>query len=227
MYRMKKHLVLRLNMLLVFLYAYLEPLVSSHKSFYGTRKKILIWASPKEKYCKPFDVMPAGNLLFKKFKCFYDNCYIYRVNESLRSVQDPTEYDVIMFNGKSVFRLQSEELPQMRAATQIYMFVQHDSAAKYPILSEYFNNFFNWTMTYRLDSDIPWPYFQIKTFENRTIGPNKTVSWLKPRQMMKLNKYFKRKLRKKSKTAWFTSNCHTIRTEKDDYINLLNERLVK
>lgn len=222
-----KQTIERLNIIFIILFFLTNTQVSSHKVTHGITKNVLVWTIPKEKYCRPFDTIGTGNSVFKKFNCIYDNCYIHRVKGPLHEVNNVTDYDAIMFNGKLLSRMNPDELPKQRTADQVYIFVQIDSAAKHPILSEYYDNFFNWTMTYRLDSDIPWTYFQIKSFDNKTIGPSQNVQWLRPEKMLRMNKYFKSKFRYKSRTAWFTSNCHTIRTEKDDYINLLNERLAK
>ena len=44
-----------------------------------------------------------------------------------------------------------------------------------------YNNFFNMTLTYRLDSDVLWSYGMVLDIEtNAVIAPSKTARWRKP-----------------------------------------------
>ena len=58
-------------------------------------------------------------------------------------------------------------VPKARSEKQIYIAMFEDSPRienlVHPLLSE---NFFNWTMTYRSDSDIPNPYGRIVSHED-------------------------------------------------------------
>lgn len=86
------------------------------------------------------------------------------------------------------------DLPQQRTINQKYVFLLMES----PILT--FNslrgshNFFNWTMTYRKDSDIYYPYGLVK----KRVKPLDTVF------------NYKAEIRTKVKLiAWFVSHCYT------------------
>jgi alpha-1,3-fucosyltransferase len=44
-----------------------------------------------------------------------------------------------------------------------------------------FNNYYNMTMTYRMDSDVEWDYGKIVSAEtNEVIAPSKTPNWKSP-----------------------------------------------
>ena len=65
-------------------------------------------------------------------------------------------------------------VPKTRSEKQIYIAMFEDSPRVenliHPLLSE---KFFNWTMTYRSDSDIPNPYGRIVSHENFSTKTNK------------------------------------------------------
>lgn len=45
-------------------------------------------------------------------------------------------------------------------------------------MPEFDKNFFNLTMTYRLDSDIVWPYGEVRTLEtDQFVAPMKEPKW--------------------------------------------------
>lgn len=52
-------------------------------------------------------------------------------------------------------------LPPKRHPAQIYVFLSHESPPHTDTKAYEIKKFFNWTMTYRLDSDIPYPYSYI------------------------------------------------------------------
>lgn len=172
-------------------------------------KSIILWTPENCSDCAPFKVFKAGNLVFKEHNCEYTNCFI-GVKPINRSKFPP---DAIMFNGRVIKHTSIENLPKLRYSHQKYIFVQLESSKRYPVCQEYYDNFFNWTMTYRLDSDIPWTYFRVKTFDNKTIGPRKGLKWLNIKNMKPIDRYLEKKLKNKTKLlVWFVSHCKSLRS---------------
>lgn len=93
--------------------------------------------------------------------------------------------------------------------TQEYIFFAKESPEFYP-LSRDFDDFFNLTWTYKLDSNIVMPSFRIMDYNGQQIGPNKTLRWTEYKLIKPVSKNFKNKLKNKTiAAAWFVSNCNT------------------
>ena len=82
-----------------------------------------------------------------------------------------------------------------------------------------FHNFFNWTMTYRVDSDIYRPYGWVSELGSPSIFPPDpdSIRWRKPPE-----RYSPARKRQKTKmVAWVVSNCNThsnrYNWDQDDY----------
>lgn len=196
---------------------------------YENKKKILLWYPQRCKNCWPFKTFGTSNKIFKRFNCSYTNCYVYRNHQKLPRIRNATKYDAIIFNGRLVSRMYSNQLPKGRLITQIYIYVQIVGPERFPMCESHFDNFFNWTMTYRLDSDVPWTYYTIKTADNKTIGPATYVRWLKP-ETSTIGSRLKNKLLKKTKLAWYlTDECdlsdEKFRRKKLEYLKQLNSSL--
>ena len=63
-------------------------------------------------------------------------------------------------------------------------------------------NFFNWSMTYRRDSDVPMPYggWWVDPVEAKRVGLTPEKLEIDPEVIMK---------NKNSSIFWLVSNCHT------------------
>ncbi|XP_028177721.1 alpha-(1,3)-fucosyltransferase C-like [Ostrinia furnacalis] len=165
-------------------------------------KYILQWTSPRN---VPFNSMGVGQEGFISRNCSYKNCF---VTGDRKYLGDVTKFDVIVFAGPEVVTLPSFYLPQSRAHHQKYVFASIESSGYYPVCSNRFDGFFNWTWTFRLDSDVRWGYMLVKDAENNIIGPNKIMHWMKLEDMSPVSEEFKQKLKTKKKAAaWFVSNC--------------------
>lgn len=85
------------------------------------------------------------------------------------------DFDAILFHGAE---LNEEDLPAERSPKQYYVFVNLESPMSRPLTSEFFENYFNATMTYRLDSDVLWPYGIVRDLRNNEIvAPRADVFW--------------------------------------------------
>lgn len=188
--------------------------------------RILLWHPPNCSNCRPFDTFGTGNHIFAKCKCNYTNCFIYNNYEELSNIRNETSYDAIVFNGRNTAILNEKNLPKRRLKRQIYIFAQVESSERFPVCQKTFDDFFNWTMTFRLDSDIPWPYFKIKSIDNKTLGPKDNMPWLKPHEMDEIDYDYNTRLSKKSRiAAWFVSNCQTAISGREEYVRKLSDRL--
>lgn len=117
-------------------------------------KYILIW---KSSLYTPF-YSPAGQQRFIEHKCEYQNCFVTGDKEYL---PDITEFDAIIFNVRHMQNFRRNEIPKKRSQKQIYIFYAMESPEYFPVCAKDYDGFFNRTMTYRLDSDIPVTYFEV------------------------------------------------------------------
>lgn len=188
--------------------------------------KILLWSrDPYCVGCKPFDAFKTGNTVFKENACEFTNCYIQYKRQYPAIV-----FDAIIFNGRPIMRMQENNLPPRRKSKQIYIFLSLESPDRFPICHDRYDNYFNWTMTYRLDSDLPWPYFKVNSVDtNNIIAPNQHgVQWIQSRDMNEIGDQLKLDLSGKTKLAvWFVSNCHGAVSGRKEFVNKLNNELVR
>lgn len=176
---------------------------------------ILEWTT---RYKEPFSYMQMKREAFTLRRCYYQNCYL---TDNIDYFDNITDFDAILFNIVNMWPRREMELPQFRNDDQIYIFVSTESAANYPVGPD-FNMFFNWTMTYKLNSDVPLPYIAVWNNNNEVVGPAANISWVQ--QMEPISKYIKNKLRnKRNAAAWFVSNCEPNNHRIDFVITLRNE----
>lgn len=182
-------------------------------------KYILQWTSAKN---VPFVYMGVGQKTFIEKKCPYTNCF---VTADRNYLGDYTKFDVIAFAGTEAIRMGMDRLPAKRAPHQKYAFANIESADNYPVCSSKFNGYFNWTWTFRLDSEVRWGYMNIRDKNKNIVGPNKIMQWIKIEDMDPVTDEFKNKLKTKSKAAaWFVSNCYT-RSNRGQYVRNLQAEL--
>ncbi|XP_014366829.2 alpha-(1,3)-fucosyltransferase C isoform X1 [Papilio machaon] len=167
-------------------------------------KYILQWTSSKN---VPFVYMGEGRKGFIDRKCPYTNCF---VTGDKKYLGDYTKFDLIAFAGPEVVRMNNIFLPTKRSPHQKYVFATIESADNYPVCSNRFDGFFNWTWTYRLDSEAKWGYIVIRDSDKKIIGPKKDMNWMKLEEMNPVTEELKMKLKSKTKAAaWFISNCYS------------------
>lgn len=179
---------------------------------------ILIWAAP---HLSPYSDQENGQQYFLKHNCKFNNCF----STGNRSYfNDVTYFDVILFNTMA-FNLDNT-LPSTRSENQIYVFVSNEPPAMFSVPSHY-NGFFNFTWTYRLDSDATLRYLVIKNNKSEVIGPKKEMYWMDFNEMKPISEEIKSKLQNKQKAAaWFATKCYTP-GKREVYIGKLNNELRK
>lgn len=181
-------------------------------------KYILMWTDPR---ILPQIYMGEGQKGFVEQKCPNTNCYVTG-NRSL--LADHSKFDALIFNGPEIFFYLKKELPVKRSLRQKYVFYSHEPSYEYPICGGKYNSFFNWTWTYRLDSDIRSGHLVVR-HEGRVIGPNADMHWINPKDMDPLSEESKDQLKSKTDAvAWLVSHCETM-SHREDFARSLAEKL--
>lgn len=162
-----------------------------------------------------------GKQIFPSLQCKVNNCIF---TEDRYLLGDYLNFDAIMFTDSAL--KQSGHLqnrPERRSPSQIYIFTSLESAYNIPACEIYNDNFFNWTFTYRLDSDIPWPYFFVRNVTRNIVAPSLQVNWTISKAP--ITKSIKNILQHKKKAAaWLVSHCEAD-SLRDDYISKLQGHL--
>lgn len=178
---------------------------------------ILLW---ENRNMPPFVHMKSKRKSFTFMNCEFQNCYITDHKELF---DDMTDYDAILFNSIDIKDGYSA-LPELRSDNQLYFFVSTESAKMYPV-HDYLNWYFNYTWTYRMDSDIIYPYFVARNRDGEVVAPKKEVHWMDTKEMKRATHDIKDKLRTKKKAAaWFVTNCLAI-SNRVNYVRNLREAL--
>lgn len=144
-----------------FIFVHEENVIRKSRIFYNGHvinktklKYILIW---KPSFYTPF-YSPAGQQRFIESNCEHQNCF---VTGDKKYLPDITEFDAIIFNVRHMQSFRHSDVPIERSPKQIYIFYAMESAEYFPVCDTEYDGFFNWTMTYRLESDIPVTYFEV------------------------------------------------------------------
>ena len=174
---------------------------------------------------------PRGQTLFEH--CPVSDCIITNNQSALPSV---SQFDAVIFHLSDLERLKTEDLPDQkeRNPNQRYVMFFLESPQHWQVNVTRFNNFFNWTMTYRMDSDIPYPDGWIvpkltkqsfvpternighwDKWENFNFGKFVSSLHLRPRRFIEL-------AQRPPRIAWIVSNCNTD-SDRERYVNELKK----
>lgn len=171
-----------------------------------------------------FMFLEESNKVFIDNHCLFQNCFIVNTTSYLRPV---TEYDALLFNAVTLHAKPTMLPPYLRSLNQKYVLVSLESAATYPIAAKY-NYFFNWTWTYKLNSDINFAYILIKHKDGKVIGPKQDMHWIRTANMKDTNLNIVKKLKNKTiAAAWIVSNCDTMMSKHEPYVKGLRHELGK
>ncbi|XP_017758009.1 PREDICTED: alpha-(1,3)-fucosyltransferase C-like [Eufriesea mexicana] len=157
--------------------------------------------------------------------CPVNNCYATHD----RSYVDLTEFDVVLFHANE---LEYFDLPKYRTSRQWYVFVNLESPANRPLVSPIYDDFFNITMTYRLDSDVLWTYATVADVHTGNIvAPLQNTTWdmvHRPpgdRPMTHEDSSLLKTISGKSRPiVWFVSNCQA-KSGRQEYVNELSKHI--
>lgn len=152
-----------------------------------------------------------GNQGFLQINCPIADCYATD-NRSLLSSVD--KYDAILFHLRT---FNEYDLPSRRSWRQRWIFwslesPQYNMRDIFPL-----NGLFNWTMTYRLSSDIVQPYGWLEpltSFASHYPNLNDIIKASNSR-IGKSSKFPSKKL-----VAWFVSNCES-KSRREKYVEAL------
>ncbi|XP_045505278.1 alpha-(1,3)-fucosyltransferase C-like [Colias croceus] len=181
-------------------------------------KYILQWT---RRFSAPFDYMGEGNSAFVKYNCKYRNCF---VTDDKNYFLNQSDFNAIAFNGRDV-NMWAFQLPKDRSPKQKYIFGAMESPDFFPACNDYLDGYFNWTWTYKLDSDFQWGYISIYDVKGNLVGPAIDMKWVE--NMDPVDEKLRLKLSKKRKAvAWFVSHCSTKR-HREDYVEEFSQELNK
>ncbi|KOB68987.1 Uncharacterized protein OBRU01_16416 [Operophtera brumata] len=176
---------------------------------------LLLWT-----HVYPDDVLEKIN----NYKCLVVmNCHVTTNKTLLGNI---TNFDALLYGISAFYEDQSRILPMSRTRSQIYVFFGHESSNYYPALKQY-DDFFNTSFSYKLNSDLYGGFVIIKNSNGEIIGPRKIMHWMRYEDMLPINDTIKTKLaNKKVAAAWFVSNC-TPRNKRNSVFKLIKQEMLK
>ena len=168
-------------------------------------KYILLHSGPNSVHIRVFNESQISNTLSS---CDVSNCIITRNSHLLNSISD---FDAIIFSGRNLEKLKPSDVPDQkhRRMTQRYIFHLHESPINTNINYQRFYSFFNWTMTYRLDSDINSPHRNQYIMSKLARSSENTKM---------------RRIDRPGVVAWMVSHCNT-KSEREKYVNELMKHI--
>lgn len=165
----------------------------------------------------------GGRSVFPTLNCPIRNCVFLKKRPPYNAY--PSYFDAIIF---PQYTLARGNRPSVRSNSQIYIFATYESSCTEPVCDEFNDNFFNWTLTHRLDSHIPWLYFIVRDQSGVIVAPSLDVIWDNSYQYITspIQPALKSVLSKKTKAAiWIVSHCPT-NSLREDYLHILQEILL-
>jgi alpha-1,3-fucosyltransferase len=170
------------------------------KTNISKKKSILIW---NQAQLIETAVFGLGHEPFLQQGCEVSDCIVFDSETSLPL----EEYDAIVFHMCLIWL---SELPNFeRHAHQHFIFFTAESPASITrSLPDIINmtNYFNWTMSYRLNADIHLLYGSIKPKATAPRTPEETKKLIKATHLPSAKNFAKKKV---SLVAWMASHCNT------------------
>lgn len=158
-------------------------------------KYILLWTTPEFKN----SLETGGETIFVENNCGHLNCYLTS-NKSLLS--NVTKFDAIVFHINTLNKWK-DRFPIHRSDHQKYVMYATVPANEHPICNIQADNFFNWTWSYKLSSDIRTPFIEVKDLSGQLLAPSLTVQW--PNNINKtLNSTYPNKIKA---IMWHNEQC--------------------
>lgn len=190
-----------------------EPHTQEDKFEFKSAKKILFFTS----YFHLTDwQFGFGHQPFLDHGCPVNNCYTTNNKSLLASLAD---FDAILFHIRDMNKGHlALPHPKKRKASQRYVMFLMESPMNDDFPYDKFSSYFNWTMTYRRDSDFPRPYGWIAKKGHPWHYPPSCRSpqdWTYPLKISPDGPPGPHP--PKNFSAWMVSNCHT-NSEREAYI---------
>ena len=160
-----------------------------------------------------------GRDTFYRHKCPETRCYSTSNRTYLKDVGD---FDAILFHQRS---FDFEDLPETRKQHQRYIHWIVESAQYLYMDISKLNGIFNWTMTYRRDSDFYLPYGRFHKIKSHPEGEEleryiKEFGW-KNRHLAKTGNP---QNRTHLQAAWFVSHCATV-ARREKYVKAMQQHM--
>ena len=171
-------------------------------------KTILIWNGRTK---IELDVFGNGREIFDH--CPIRDCFITR-NKSFQLLED---FDAVIINIPTFARFHFPSNGPRRRE-QRYVFFSQEAPAYMGEDPAKFNGFFNWTMTYQTNSDVPYTYGRVVPLKTAPVDANQTVEYMRQAGRQGPN-YATGKTKL---VAWFTSHCYT-QSRREKYVSLLRK----
>lgn len=208
-------------LLVLYFFAIIQILLIRNNVDYNAsdsdHKYVLVWDS--------YYFMNVNNKNEQKFPnltCRVKNCILTADKDMLG--RDYTRFDALIFTEKTL-KLAGKGLPVNRSKSQIYVFTTIESSYNFPACEVKFDDFFNWTFTYRLDSDVQWPYFVVRNATRHIVAPSPHVQWQVYNKTIPVPSEVQKVFRERTKAAaWLVSHCEAD-SSRDDYMSRLQEHL--
>ncbi|XP_059083728.1 alpha-(1,3)-fucosyltransferase C-like [Tigriopus californicus] len=154
----------------------------------------------------------TGREAFRVLGCPDAPCYV----TSNRSLMPLDQFDALVFHPRAN-SFAMANMPKIRSPHQRYIMWIIESGCYPSHALPKFDNFFNWTMSYRLDSDILQPY---GTFKEIRPLPQKAALDSYIAQFGRDHTFFAKN--KTKLAAWFVSNCNTA-VNREGYVEELKK----
>lgn len=181
------------------------------ENYLKKKKYILLWNSPLRIETAVFG---TGHRAFIDAKCPVSDCELVTNSDSLFQLLNETQYngilemfDAVLIHVHELWLSSLFPASYLRPRHQRIVFLTQES----PLSSEHldvsqFNNLFNWTMTYRLDSDIQLLYGRVKkrSLVNSDIATTP------------------RTYNKTGKVVWMATHCSTY-SRREEYVYQLSQ----
>lgn len=158
-------------------------------------KNILIWNNADRIETSAFGV---GHEAFVSARCPVDDCIIHTSKSALAL----DEYDAVIIHVREMTKMPNFQ----RRLNQRFIFLSQESPAYLPIEPSEFSGVFNWTMTYRHNSDIRLLYGRIK---EKLSAPKTAPEWKRLKDEMHDLSKTNYTGGKSNLVAWMASHCDT------------------
>lgn len=168
----------------------------------GLMKYILIWTMFNDTENK----IGEGQKPFIDRDCRYVNCYLTTKKDFLNN--DVTNFNAIVFDINKIKMWKKMFFPKLRSYEQKYIFYSDVSSDDVPICNINMDNYFNWTWTYKINSDIVSPFIEVKDLKGNVVAPRPVVNWNSNMTVLDEDE-IKHLKQKKKAMAWVVTKCHT------------------
>lgn len=174
----------------------------------GRPRTILLWNSFFKNKRWGFDEDTLGPDYFRdKMNCPVYRCDLTNNRDFLPAIE---MYDAVLFHVAEPFPL-LHSVPRVRAPHQLYVFalMEPPGETKHVLSDE--GGFYNLTMSYRLDSDLLWPYQMFEDIEtDAVVAPAIRPKWRQAPAVWNDTNVLQLWAGKTRMAAWFVSHCETL-----------------